>query len=71
MSLNSAQAKMAARKRWDARPHRVCEVCGREHRCWQIEAEDEEAAVETLVKLFKKSLVVVKPKPAVVEEDSG
>jgi predicted metallo-beta-lactamase superfamily hydrolase len=56
MSLNSEQAKLAARKRWDGRPHRVCEVCGREHRCYAVEAEDVEAAVRQLTGLFEKSV---------------
>lgn len=64
--LNSEQAKKAARKRWDARPVRMCEVCGREHRCWQVvvgSAEEVEGAIATMTELFGKSVrgtVVVK-----------
>jgi len=32
--MNSAQAKRAARKRWEKRPVRRCVVCGDEHRCY-------------------------------------
>lgn len=34
MSMNSEQAKKAAKKRWGKRPVKVCEVCGDEHRCY-------------------------------------
>jgi len=72
MSLNSEQAKLAARKRWDARPHRTCEVCGREHRCYEVEAADVEAAVATLTGLFEKSVrQIVKVKVAPLSELEG
>lgn len=64
--LNSKQAKLASRKRWDALPFRMCEVCGREHRCVQVTVaspEEVENAVGTLKELFGQSvrdIVVVK-----------
>ena len=68
--LNSAQAKVAARKRWDARPVRMCEVCGREHRCWQIVVGEEgetEGAIGEMVKLFTRNL----RETVVVKEEKG
>ena len=58
MSLNSEQAKMAAEKRWGEKPVRMCEVCGREHRCVKVWVEEggTEEAVRTLVGLFEESL---------------
>lgn len=56
MSLSTAQARKAANKRWKARPFRTCEVCGKEHRCYRIEAEDIEEAVKTLTDLFARSV---------------
>ena len=34
MSMNSDQAKRAAKKRWNKRPVKTCTVCGDEHRCY-------------------------------------
>lgn len=60
MALNKEQAKAAAEVLWRTRrPHRLCEICGAEHRCHRIWVEDEsgvEAAIEEMVKLFVKSL---------------
>jgi hypothetical protein len=65
MSMNSEQAKRAAKKRWELRPYRSCEVCGEEHRCRLVEVENIEEGVRTLTGLFEKSVrgVVVKKEP--------
>lgn len=60
MALNKEQAKAAAEVLWRTRrPHRMCEVCGQEHRCHRVYVEDGEKveeAIAEMVKLFVKSL---------------